>query len=278
MIVKKKFVELASGKIFEVIDQFEDIAILDNRAKVKVHNLFDKNLYDEYIDPNSFFRNESLVNAFTEKIKQIPLDKNVRVEESRNPFSTQNFSESAVLPYDPEEEKRELMEKAKRMQENQNYNTNRQLDKFSGLIEEDEIISNMRDVSVSVSMDEESPQIASSQPTIQREPNIIEQTQTMDPILSMFRNVKRNTDFEMTFSIKNKIPRLDFIEMMEDSYNTSIIEFLAEEFTNNILINPDIIKSRISDEIRRLVFSNQESQEETKTPKKPTKKLQSEHD
>jgi hypothetical protein len=73
----------------------------------------------------------------------------------------------------------------------------------------------------------------------------------------MFRNVKRNTDFKISLDIENKIPRYDFIEMMEDSYNTSIIDFLANEFTNNLLENPDIIKNKIKEEIERLVYKKE---------------------
>jgi hypothetical protein len=45
--------------------------------------------------------------------------------------------------------------------------------------------------------------------------------------------------------------------MMEDSYNTSIIDFLATEFTNNLLKNQDIIKNKIKEEIERLVYKKE---------------------
>ena len=77
----------------------------------------------------------------------------------------------------------------------------------------------------------------------------------------MFKNVKRNREFNISIDIQNKIPRPDFIEMMEDSYNTSIIEFLADEFTNNILNNPSIIKNKIIDEIRRIVYKEERTEE-----------------
>ncbi len=70
----------------------------------------------------------------------------------------------------------------------------------------------------------------------------------------MFKNVKRNKDFSITLEINNKIPRPDFIEMMEDSYNTSIIDFLASEFTQNLLSNPEVIENMIKDKIKELVY------------------------
>ena len=62
----------------------------------------------------------------------------------------------------------------------------------------------------------------------------------------MFKNVKRNTEFKINLKVDGKIPRLDFIEMMEDSYEISIIEYLADEFTDNILRNPSIGSHYIS--------------------------------
>jgi hypothetical protein len=273
MVVNKKFVDLSSGKVFEVIDQFEDIAILDNKLKVKVNNLLNKQLYEEYIDPNTFFRNDNLVNTFAQQIKQLPLDQIYKKKiEDIEPDSLYrpSMSDSAIIPYDPEEEKRELLEKARKMYQNSSRNTNN-YEKFADLIDQDE----------NIEITEIEPQIEPQRrPPINEteiQQPIIENTQYMDPILSMFRNVKRNTDFKINFEINNKIPRLDFIEMMEDSYNTSIIEFLAEEFTNQILINPDLIKTKISDEIRKMVYQNNESEssEEVTKPRVTKKSKQS---
>ena len=42
--------------------------------------------------------------------------------------------------------------------------------------------------------------------------------------------------------------------MMEDSYEVSIIDYLASEFTNNLLQNPTEIKEMISSKIREMVY------------------------
>lgn len=277
MVVNRKFVDLSSGKVFEVIDQFEDIAILDNRVKVKVNNLLNKNLYEEYIDPKDFFRNDNLVNTFTQQIKQLPLDDNYKRKlDDYDPDSQYrpSFSESAVLPYDPEQEKRELLEKAKKMYENENVSQSNIFEKFSGMIDEEDGLNQQ----IITKKSEERPDNQKNEIRQQKEfseNNII----PMDPIISMFKNVKRNTDFNISLEVNHKIPRLDFIEMMEDSYNTSIIEFLAEEFTNEILINPALIKNKISEEIRSLVYernANEMAKEDSQTKTK-TKKSQQEN-
>jgi len=265
MVVNKKFVDLSSGKVFEVIDQFEDIAILDNRLKVKVNNLLNKQLYEEYIDPNDFLRNDSLVNTFAQQIRQLPLDeiykKKIDDFEPENSFRP-SITDSAVIPYDPEEEKRELLEKARKMYQNTSTKKNN-FEKLEDFIDEDENIEMPR---------REQQRRTQINDTEVEQTKIIENTQYMDPILSMFRNVKRNTEFSINFEVNNKIPRLDFIEMMEDSYNTSIIEFLAEEFTNQILINPELIKNKISEEIRKMVYQDSESESSEESKKSRTTK------
>jgi hypothetical protein len=82
----------------------------------------------------------------------------------------------------------------------------------------------------------------------------VQRVEVEDPIIKMFKGVKRIVEFNINLDIKNKIPRLDFIEMMEDSYETSIIDFLADEFTNEILKNPATIKDMIKSKINTLVY------------------------
>jgi hypothetical protein len=76
-----------------------------------------------------------------------------------------------------------------------------------------------------------------------------------DPIYTMFRGVKRSVEFSLDLKLENKIPRLDFIEMMEDSYDKSIIDFLAEEFANELLKDPKSLKESIKAKIKEMVYS-----------------------
>jgi hypothetical protein len=286
MYKNKKFTDLQSGRVVQVTDQFEDIVILDGKTKIKMNKLLDNRLYDEYIDPMNFFRNEGLANAFAEKIRQLPNDVPQQHQEKfdsprqllnnyGNPYDYVDDS-PAVLPYDPEEEKQQLIMKAKKMFDNRQNQASSQLDKFKDILGDDELNDlndevNTKDYNNSETFEDiEIPQ----KPNPVRMENIANQSvstppqtqqQSMDPIIQMFRNVKRNTDFNIKFEINNKIPRLDFIEMMEDSYNTSIIDFLAEEFTNQILLNPQIIKNRIKDQIV-LMLHKKANSEASKNP------------
>jgi hypothetical protein len=254
--------------------------IIMNKTKIKVNKLLDHNLYDEYIDPRNFFRNEGLVSAFTEKIRQIPTE-NIKNEQERfdpkNPPVLKNygdpmrpsFDEPAVLPYDPEEEKRELIAKAQNMFRRDDNAVQKQMESLKSIIEEDvDNNSDFRDIEEKTI---ETPQVSQRpiEPQIRTE-NYMNNNSAIDPIIQMFRNAKRNTDFKINFTINNKIPRVDFIEMMEDSYNTSIIDFLAEEFTNELLLNPEVIKNKIKDQISSMVYKSTQKVEPTGESTKTT--------
>jgi hypothetical protein len=254
----KKFKDLSNNKVVQVTDQFEDIIILDGKTKVKMNQLMDKRYFEDYIDPQSFFKNESFVNVFAEEIKKIPLDdwKN-RVPAEEMGFDPNSglrpaIEESAVIPYDPEIEKQELIEKAKRMYGQQPVIEN-QSDWIKNILLEDDEVP--LDISEQTQYQSAPPIVTQQQPSqiIQQEIKIENQTK-MDPILEMFKNVKRNTSFKIDFTVENKIPRIDFIEMMEDSYNTSIIDFLAQEFTDEILKDPSIITEKIKNKLMDLVY------------------------
>lgn len=296
----RKFTDLTSGKIVEVKDQFEDIVILDNNSKIKSHRLLDKNYFDEYVDPNTFFKNDGLLNSFAHKIRQIPDNVIQNMNESSDTTRTSgvdmnnisgstsirpSMDESAVLPSDPELEKEELMRKynIKTAPIDPSIAAQKQMEKFQSFLQEEPQESPQKQEEqvqrVEVSRDDSGEVIINNIPGIPNSREFIQPK--VDPIIQMFQNVKRNTDLVIDFKIENKIPRKDFIEMMEESYNTSIIDFLADEFTNNILQNPSIIKDKIKDEIKKIVYgSNPKSNieeppirtivdGEVKKPKKP---------
>ena len=347
----KKFTDLTTGRVVEVIDQFEDVAVLSDKSRIKVNRLSDRNYFDEYIDPKSFLKNESLFANFADKIHRsldsIPDDSITRISVSRDdvneeeeyypqqqqqypqqqrPIDLNNipgstsvrpvFNESAVMMSDPEVERMELMRKygvnkdsvPSSINENRQIALNAQMEKMriNGLLDDEDMrmLPNVQVVDdpqrvekerqientlfegvkmedapfipkkVANALRERIPeQWPESNPVpMQHRPEIIERPVVEnrrvdvveDPIIKMFQNVKRNTKFSIEFSIDEKIPRLDFIEMMEDSYNQSIIDFLSDEFTNKLINNPSMIKEMIKEKIYKMVYS-----EDIKSVKKP---------
>lgn len=286
----KKFTEITTGRVVEVKDSFEDIAILTDNSKVRVTRLLDRNFYEEYIDPKSFFNNQSLLNDFASKIKQLPdsVVQNIREDVStttNTAFNPNNipgstsikpaFNDSAVLLSDPELEKEELMRKYN-IQNNAQSAAQSQLERFKGLLDEPGVVldgqeqvqridvnRNEEGEVVRVDIDRESGEVSIN--NVEQVPTTKSynkpQPQQEDPIIIMFKNVKRNTDLKFTLKIENKIPRPDFIEMMEDSYNVSIIDFLAQEFTNSLINDPDSIKELIKSEINKIVYKEKDKKE-----------------
>ena len=207
---------------------------------------------DDHIDPNRFLNNERTYSMFAEAIKSIPEDKipsgemEIQMPVSKSQMPPISTSESAIIVDHNYDEKEELMRKYGMTQDQNLEVHNKKFEKF------------LTDDPISESMNTE---------IIETQRVVIPQRQD-DPIVTMFKNVKKSVDFKIGFEIENKIPRLDFIEMMEDSYETSIIDFFAEEFTNSLLKNPNLIKKKISDEIKKMVYGEDKKDDRKRAPEK----------
>lgn len=248
----KVFTDITTNESVIVIDQLEDIATLDNQQKISVRRLLDTNFYDQKIDPSSFFSQQNY-QVFADKIKSIP---NEALESMKD--------DSIVIDYDPEEERRLLEEKARKIYGNSNNQAIQdQNEKFKDLIDEDDVPVKEKEESnldvVAAGYAAMNHPIAPLYAPIQE-----------DPMKIMFKNIKKNTDLKITLDIFDKIPRPDFIEMMEDSYEVSLIDYLSDEFTKKILENPNFIKDKIKKEINNIVYGKKK---ELKKPTPPLTKM-----
>ena len=260
----KSFKDIKTGEIVRVVDSYNNVAITESKEKIDVRRLMDTNHYAEYIDPNSFFNDSGTYNIFAEQIKNVDLSKVPDDGTFRDPVTqvqaysglTPATNESAVIMSDPEYEVEELMRKYGATSVDSSA-LKRQNDAFSKLLAEDneEVETKPNQVQQKV------------QPTVNRdvyrEPDQPIRIEVEDPIITMFKNVKKNVNFSINIKVEGKIPRLDFIEMMEDSYETSIIEFLAEDFTNKLLSNPSAIRNQIIEEIKSKVYPLKNKKAET---------------
>ena len=236
-LLNKSFKDNITGETVVVNDIDGSIVTLNNGEKVISSRMLDSNYYEEVVDPIAFFQNESniLMDTIMERVKTIKTDNLIDDNTITNSISSINngFSpstnESAIIQISEEEERAELLRK---------YNITQQPKTTSV----EELLGESTN----------STQKVVNQPFV-NQPVVTQQVVTEDPILFIFKNSKRKLDFKMNFSIEEKIPRIDFIEMMEDSYNTSIIDYLAEEFTNKLLNDPSVIKNLIKEKIESLV-------------------------
>jgi hypothetical protein len=285
----KVFKNNSTGNAVKVIDSFENIAILENKQKIDVKTLMDTNQYTEQIDPSSFFNNQGAYNILAEKIKNIPTHMIQDEEGSVQIQSASNYdefgpasNESAIVMTTEEDEKAELARKYGVSIDNNN-SLQKQNEAFAQILGDD---ADELPQAPKVSIHEQQVQrveVKRDEVEEHKAPN--QRIEIEDPIITMFKRTKRNVEFKVSFEISDKIPRLDFIEMMEDSYEISMIDFLADEFTNKILQDPTMIKETIKNKIKQLVYGapttlsniNTKNKEEKKT-EKDSKNIQAVND
>jgi hypothetical protein len=263
-LANKSFKNNLTGEVVTVIDSFENIAILENKQKVNVNTLMNTALYTEEIDPMSFFNNQGAYNILAEKIKNIPTDQIVDDDGQMNIAGVNRIDiprgdDDSIVTMSSEEDEKAALAAKYGIVAPPVESIQRQNEAFARILGEES--------------ENELPRVPQYQQPVQEEPvtrvevnreekvefnreyiQPVQKIEVEDPIIKMFKGVKRAVEFNINLDIKNKIPRLDFIEMMEDSYETSIIDFLAEEFTNELLKNPDTIKDMIKTKINILVY------------------------
>jgi hypothetical protein len=262
-LANKSFKNNLTGEVVTVIDSFENIAILENKQKLNVSQLMNPALYTEEIDPMSFFNNQGAYNILAEKIKSIPQDQigddngEINVSGVNRIDVPRGFDkEESLITMSSEEDEKAALAAKYGIVSPPVESLQRQNEAFAKILGEES--------------ESELPRVPQYQQTIQEEEVVqrvevnreekveyvqpVQRVEVEDPIIKMFKGVKRIVEFNISLDIKNKIPRLDFIEMMEDSYETSIIDFLADEFTNELLKNPATIKDMIKSKINTLVY------------------------
>lgn len=262
-LANKSFKNNLTGEIVTVIDSFENIAILENKQKVNVNALMNPALYTEEIDPTSFFNNQGAYNILAEKIKNIPTDQIVDDDGQMNVSGVDRIDiprgvDESIITMSSEEDEKAALAAKYGIVSPPVESLQRQNEAFARILGEDS--------------QDELPQVPQYQQPVEEPVTRVEvnreeredfnreyvqpvqRVEIEDPIIKMFKGVKRIVEFNINLDIKNKIPRLDFIEMMEDSYETSIINFLSEEFTNELLKNPETIKDMIKSKINILVY------------------------
>ena len=252
-INNKKYTDNKTGLCGKVLDTFGEFAVLENIGKVNITDLMNPLNYTEEIDNDNFFSStynniaNMISNVNTENINEYNENTNnsVRIVEDLSGNGGMYVPTTSVSL---EEEKAELARKYD-LDIKGAEAANKQMEGFNKIL---------------------NPEIEKEQPYTRN--NVTQYNVPEDPITIMFKNTKRNVNFDMNINYKNKIPRLDFIEMMEDSYNISIIDCLATEFTNEILSNPRFLEDSIRTKIKEMVYKKVKTTKTTKTTKPKVKK------
>lgn len=267
----RSFRDNRSGEVVRVIDSFENIAILENKTKIDTRRLLDTNFFTEEIDPSRFLDTTSAYSNIFEEIKNLPMnnipdeDGEIRRSTDLDGYVPPVEDDSAVIYTTLDDEREELARKYGVNIDTGNA-VSKQNEAFTKILgEESAEAAEIPTVTVFQNKAEEVQRIEVIRES-DREVLVNDGLVKVDPIVTMFKGVKRSVEFSLDLKLENKIPRLDFIEMMEDSYEKSIIEYLAEEFTSELLKNPATLREIISNKIREMVY------EKPKAVRKPVQK------
>ena len=260
-LANKSFKNNLTGEVVTVIDSFENIAILENKQKLNVTALMNPALYTEEIDPMSFFNNQGAYNILAEKIKSIPQD---QIGDDNGEINVSGVNridvprgieqEESLITMSSEEDEKAALAAKYGIVNPPVESLQRQNEAFAKILGEESESDLPRVPQYQQPVQEVVQRVEVNREVQEEYIQPVQRVEVEDPIVKMFKGVKRIVEFNINLEIKNKIPRLDFIEMMEDSYETSIIDFLSEEFTNELLKNPDMIKDMIKSKIHTLVY------------------------
>ncbi|HQJ56990.1 MAG TPA: hypothetical protein PLH46_05040 [Caldisericia bacterium] len=276
----KTFKEIKTGNIINIIDSYENIAISDDRRKFKTNDLTNPSYFEEVVgfnfspinesfkpilgedtvDPTLFFENQSNYDNLFNKIKEIPID-NIRDDDNgvvikgdQIPYSLQQnvnaprMSQPDQVLYETSEDdaKSELLRKYSNQYDMSNALVQKQNEALERILD-----PNKPEIEVDLDDDSNIGMNSSTPERIYREP--IQKLVVESPVVVLFKSAKRSVDLDLSVKINNKIPRLDFIEMMEDSYEESIIDWLSNSIANEIISDISDIKKQISDKIKVMI-------------------------
>jgi len=271
----RSFRDNRTGEVVKVIDSFENIAILENKTKIDARRLLDPSFFTEEIDPKAFMNTRPAYDSIFEEIKKMPLDK---IPDERGEITptlqkdgryTPIEEESAVI-YGREEDEREELARKYGINPDPSMQISRQKEAFSKILGEDTPeaaeIAPVARPTASIEEDIQKIEVQRDRPV-----SVNDGSTKIDPVVTMFKGIKRSVDFSIDVKLENKIPRLDFIEMMEDSYERSIIEYLAEEFTEELIRNPNMLKQSIANKIREMVYEKPKAAKKAPVQKRATK-------
>lgn len=277
----RSFRDNRTGEVIKVIDSFENIAILENKTKIDTRRLLDTNFFTEEIDPGKFLDTTPAYSSIFEEIKKLPTN-NIPDEKGEIKPTVSMDSryippvedDSAVIYSSIDDEKEELARKYG-VNPNSSDAVSRQNEAFTKILgEESPEAAEIPVVPAPAAyqrprIDEEPVQRIDVDRESNREVYVNDNQPKIDPIVTMFKGVKRSVEFNLDLKLENKIPRLDFIEMMEDSYEKSIIEYLAQEFTDELLKNPASLRESIANKIREMVYEKPKAASRPATKRTP---------
>ena len=264
-----------------------DVRVLSNTKYYTPYNVIKTNENinmsrnnNDVLNPDEFFKQTNFGNAFAPLFggTNNNVARNTQAEYTEN----DDYEEGMLIQYDPQEEKNRIAEKYNiggynnpTNNRNPNIRNNNIYmppnmeqeggDLFVKVCDDVSVVPDRIPIPAELQRYNQQQQLNqqqqfnNSEMQLSNAPHLLQAMgiqPVVDPVVEMFKKVKKSIDFKFSFDIERKIPKLSFIEMMEESYEVSIIEYLAEDFVKTLLEDPTILKNRIADEIRRLIDNN----------------------
>jgi hypothetical protein len=237
------------------------------------------NTSDDYIDPASFFNNTAITSVLTnipDHIVQNATD-NVKgntiriqadrpglipddINNSRNITSVSTESAVIIDNSSQEDQAAELLKKYGNAGNKTNVQVIKQQQSIAKLLGEEESQHIMSAPIVDKNLEGmviEPKKPNQTVPHVQKV--VVQQPSLEDNSIAMFNKIKKTEDFNISFSISEKIPKNDFIKMWEESFDLSIIDHLADEFVNKLLQDPSSLKDEIVKQLKKIVYNTVET-------------------
>ena len=204
------------GKVMTLQREEGDFAYFDNNVAIKRFLLGTK--YDEYMDPADFFNATGNLNKIAEQLKST----DPKMFENNNgggtQVNTQNLYQNTVDKIVPPVQKY-VPENNVHTNTTQNYNFEKQ----------------------------------PIQPThVNNQVNNVYQPES--PELSLFKKLKRSNKVSFDIKIDEMIPTFDFIRMMNENFETSIIDYVSTQAIEKLLKDPTLLRKQIKQQLEIMVY------------------------
>lgn len=240
-IGKKLRYKSGPNEIYDVVNQSDGMIVLSNNARVsenKVYELFDE-VRNDVIDPNSFFGGSGL-NSIANAIRN---------GQTKAVVGIQDNSDGVV--------KMQLFDKIPEPIKTQPKSDSN----LHGLEDTDTTVRKVYGDSMKEYVNEDEFNQYNSNKSIRRP------VETVSPITSQFKNLKKSTPIKIRLDIDEKIPKIDSIRHLNDLFEDSIIDYLAKEITDKYLNNPELLEKLIKEKLESVVYPNKRK----KAKKKPVR-------
>lgn len=233
------------GSIKNIVNEDETFVYFDGGVAIKKYLLGTK--YEEYLDPATFFNTGSkTLLDMANKIK----NHDGPMNESTNSQTNVNMTGVYQKPHLGEGDK--VVPTVQKFDPNQNQSSVQS----AQYVFQTPVNDNVHNTQQNIPQPNHN-NTQFNQPQYQ-------QTQPIqaDPQEALFKKLKRNTKAVFDLKVEEMIPTSDFIRMMNDNFETSIIDFLSRQTVEKLLNDPDKLRKQIKAQLETTIYGAPIEEEE----------------